>query len=107
MDFKSAITALDGDGINAIKRPAMLGYVYCTARQEATEDTPAALVLAIRQRDGKEVSLTIEDRTRRVLAFDGGLEWTAETLEAFAIANDWEVSPRAELEKARLGQGTM
>ena len=96
MTFKIAVEALDNSGEYGAKRPSMRGYVFkeaaCVAEGEPLAEAKPHLVAA--------------DGTRKELGTDE-MMLTKELLNALVFADDWELAPRVELEKARSGEGTM
>lgn len=112
MTFKDAVKALDAEGVYGAKRPSMLGYAFKETLPGEAEGkgTPVVHIVAP---DGSKTTITLEEDMRsRVFATGvesakGATELTVEALNALALADDWELADRAELEKARAGKGTM
>lgn len=97
MTFKQAVEALDNQGEYGAKRPSMRGYAFKETTDAAEGEAPAEAKLKIVARDG----------TATTIGECGAMTMTGEMFDAFVFADDWELSKRAELEKARAGEGTM
>lgn len=104
MLFIDAISLLDDNGLKAVKRPAMRGYVFKNAAQ--AEDGSECRTLTVVDASGAAVDIVLGENGE-VESVRGDIVFTATSFYAFALASDWEVAVRAEYEKARVGTGEM
>ena len=96
MTFRQALNSLRANGESATKRPSMRGYVFKEqiVPAEGEPDTEAETILV--RADGMRVVLGKDE-----------VVLTSELFDAIVVADDWELAPKAALEKARAGEGTL
>lgn len=104
MTFREAVKALDAEGVYAAKRPSMVGYAFKSVQNADGTDAGGVRVVVM-AKDGTtaEIALSASGLAEGVKGIDADVE----KFNAFVFAEDWELSLRAELEKARAGEGTM
>ena len=120
MTFKDAVVRLArqsrGDNLDGAKRPCMRGYVRASAGISATEpgedgEAPQtyAANIAIVSPGGEERRLEVSERNggAYITGLSEGWKVTAELMDALIFADDWELAPLDELEKARQGASEM
>lgn len=107
MTFRDAVHSLDTKGENGAKRFMMTGYVYRDTVLPEGEDVQKVQKVHLVGRDGSETVMTVAPDGKGIEHIEPTVEMSVELLNALVFATDWSIAPKAELERARKGEGGM